>query len=186
MKKILLFAAAIILLGACEKDAGLTNLSPSDLTLKKYAEEASKALTSYNGANIPEQINEGVARPLKNTGSGTISYLPGGCGDGTLQLTSVGTGNSTALGAFTQTTTVCLMNGIPTSVVGLGTAANGDALNYVFTGQGIDAATGFTYQTYLIAGGSGRFAAATGNITLLYSVRTPTNFTYTGEGTITY
>jgi hypothetical protein len=188
MKNFLLFAAAIMLFGSCEKDVSLSASNHSDAALKKYADIASNALSSSNnGAVNPQEIIDGqVTRPLKNSGSGTISYYPGGCGAGTLQLISVGTGNSTALGAFTQTTTVCITNGVPTSVVGVGIAANGDALNYIFTGQGIDPATGFTYQDYIIAGGSGRFANASGNITLLYSVRTPTNFTYTGEGTITY
>jgi hypothetical protein len=189
MKKILIVAAAIVFAVACKKDVS-SDANQSDSTLKKYAAIASQALLSVKGEGNSQQIGGGqISRPLKSSGSGTISYIPGGCGEASLQLKSNGTGNSTALGSYTQTTTICLnpaTGELLGPVVGVGIAANGDSLNYIFVGQGVDAATGFTYQNYIISGGSGRFANATGNITLLYSVRTPVNFSYTGEGTISY
>jgi len=83
---------------------------------------------------------------LKSTGSGTISFIPNGCGVGTLQFRSDGTGNSTALGLQKQVTTFCMdpVTGQGTSSIGgVGTAANGDKLNYSLAGGGINPATEF-------------------------------------------
>jgi hypothetical protein len=71
-------------------------------------------------------------------------------------------------------------------VVGVGKAANGDELLYAFAGAGVDAETGFMFQYYIIVGGTGKFTNASGNMTLLYHVNTPTDFAYTGTGTISY
>ena len=77
--------------------------------------------------------------------------------------------------------------GQPISAIGgVGTAANGDKLYYALVGAGMDAATGFMFQQYVFTGGTGKFADATGNMTLLYTVNTPTNYEYTGEGSITF
>ena len=163
--------------------------------LKKYAEMSSNAilLKAKDAAGIQmsaTKSNNGkrVTRPLKSTGSGTISYIPNGCGDGTLKFKSVGTGNSTALGLQQQITEFCMNSlGQPISAIGgVGTAANGDKLYYALVGAGIDEATGFMFQEYVFTGGTGKFAEASGNMTLLYTVNTPTNYEYKGEGSITF
>jgi hypothetical protein len=174
MKKIILIVAGIMLLASCKKDVNQPALSLKTLAVHK---------DSPNGNSI-----SGVTRPLKDSGSGTTSLIPGGCGVGTFQVSANGTGISTALGSFTQTTSFCMNSSFePISTpTGVGIAANGDKLNYTFVGTGTDPETGFTYQNYIFSGGTGRFANATGNVTLLYSVRTQTNYAYTGTGTITY
>lgn len=192
MKKLLIIAA-VILFASCKKDTISETNNQDDL--KKYAEMSSNAilLKAKDAAGIEMSAvksNNGkrVTRPLKSTGSGTISYIPGGCGDGTLKFKSVGTGNSTALGLQQQVTEFCMnASGQPISAIGgVGTAANGDKLYYALVGAGIDEATGFMFQEYVFTGGTGKFAEASGNMTLLYTVNTPTNYEYKGEGSITF
>lgn len=194
MKKIFIIAAVALLFGSCKKDMITETTNQDDL--KKYAEMTSSALLlkANDGSGIQMSTNKSnngksVTRPLKSTGSGTISYIPNGCGDGTLQFRSDGTGNSTALGLQTQVTTFCISlttGEVMGAIGGVGTAANGDKLNYSLVGAGMDPATGFMFQQYVFTGGTGRFTNATGNMTLLYTVKTPTNYEYTGEGSITF
>lgn len=193
MKKILIIAAVALLFGSCKKDMITETTNQDDL--KKYAEMTSSALLNAKDVtDIQMSANKSnnakrVTRPLKSTGSGTISYIPGGCGDGTLQFRSDGTGNSTALGLQTQVTTFCISmttGQVIGAIGGVGTAANGDKLYYTLAGAGMDPATGFMFQQYVFTGGTGRFAEASGNMTLLYTVNTPTNYEYTGEGSITF
>lgn len=192
MKKLLIIAA-VVLFASCKKDTISETNNQDDL--KKYAEMSSNAilLKAKDAAGLEMSANKSnngkrVTRPLKSTGSGTISYIPGGCGDGTLKFKSVGTGNSTALGLQQQVTEFCMnASGQPISAIGgVGTAANGDKLYYALVGAGIDEATGFMFQEYVFTGGTGRFAEASGNMTLLYTVNTPTNYEYKGEGSITF
>lgn len=194
MKKILIIAAVALLFGSCKKDMITETTNQDDL--KKYAEMSSNALllkakdvTDLQMSSNKSNNAKRVTRPLKSTGSGTISYIPGGCGDGTLQFRSDGTGNSTALGLQTQVTTFCISmttGQVIGAIGGVGTAANGDKLYYTLAGAGMDPATGFMFQQYVFTGGTGRFTEASGNMTLLYTVNTPTNYEYTGEGSITF
>ena len=194
MNRILIIAAAVMLLVSCKKEMISETADKNDI--KKYAEMASGALLLKANDGSALQMSatansngKRVTRPLKSTGSGTISYIPNGCGDGTLQFRSEGTGNSTALGLQKQVTTFCInpaTGQVIGSIGGVGTAANGDQLNYSLAGAGIDAATGFMYQVYVFTGGTGRFTDATGDMTLLYTVNTPGNYEYTGKGTITF
>jgi hypothetical protein len=104
-------------------------------------------------------------------------------------LVANGTGLSSHLGNLTQQTSFCMnaSNGMPLGpITGTLNAANGDKLNYTFIGAGIDAATGFVFQSYIFSGGTGRFAHACGNVTLLYNVNTPVAYSYTGSGSINY
>lgn len=192
MKKLLIIAA-VVFFASCKKD--MVSETNNQDNLKKYAEMSSNAilLKAKDAAGIQmsaTKSNNGkrVTRPLKSTGSGTISYIPNGCGDGTLKFKSVGTGNSTALGLQQQITEFCMNSlGQPISAIGgVGTAANGDKLYYALVGAGVDEATGFMFQEYVFTGGTGKFAEASGNMTLLYTVNTPTNYEYKGEGSITF
>jgi len=207
MKKIILFALAVMLLTTCTKDMNSVPSTQADASLKQYADIATQAAISYNKGNDNKNDfdkkgddNNGndsrgndnddkhLTKVLKSSGSGTISYVPNGCGAGTLQLQSVGTGTSTVLGSFRQTTNICInpaTGAIIGSVIGTAKTANGDKLFYTFVGAGVDPATGFLFQNYVISGGTGKFEGATGNLTLLYQVNTPTNFAYTGSGSIT-
>jgi len=177
MKKLILISAAIILLTSFKQDMS-SNIS----------NQVTKAFLSYKGTAMKTTATKG-GKPFKSSGSGTISYNFNGCGDGTLQLQSSGGGNSTHLGLFTQSTTVCidLASGeLIGDVVGVGKAANGDKVYYLFVGAGIDPGAGLLFQDYVITGGSGRFSGASGDMRLLYQVNTPTDFAYTGTGTISY
>jgi len=199
MKKIILIATGIMLLAACKKDSCPETSDTSnvtDLTLKKYADMTSNALLSYSQKGTENQTTSLLTtnanqetRPYINSGSGTVSYIPNGCGTGTLQVKAVGTGHSTALGMFTQKTTFCINSStqeVIGSITGEVKAANGDSLFYTFVGAGIDQPTGLIYQNYVFSGGTGRFTNASGNVTLLYQVNTPTIYSYTGKGNITY
>ncbi len=195
MKRIQIFALALLFLSACQKQQESFSPAESDLTLKNYSEISNKALLLKTAQGLDLQMsssgNNGkqVTRPLTSTGSGNIYYIPDGCGDGTLKFQSVGTGNSSHLGRQEQTTSFCIdaaTGGIISPIVGVGKAANGDILNYTFAGMGIDPATGLTYQDYIFSGGTGRFTNATGSVRLLYVVNDPTYYEYTGTGTITY
>ena len=196
MKRIKIFALALLFLSACQKEQNSTSPADSELTLKNYSEITKKALLLKTAEGLDLQMGSSknnnrkqVTRPLTSSGSGTISYIPGGCGAGSLTFQSIGTGNSSHLGRQEQTTSFC-MDGttgqIITPIVGVGKAANGDLLNYSFAGAGADAATGLPYQDYKFSGGTGRFANASGSVRLLYSVNEPTYYEYTGTGSITY
>ncbi|MEJ7693844.1 hypothetical protein [Daejeonella sp.] len=196
MKRIKIFALALLFLSACQKKQDSFSPAESDLTLKVYSEITNKALLLKTAQGVVLQMSTSkningtqVSRPLTSSGSGTISYIPNGCGTGTFKFQSVGTGHSSHLGRQEQTTSFCIDGAtgqIISPVVGVGTAANGDELYYTFLGTGIDTATGFVYQDYIFSGGTGRFANATGSVRLLYSVNNSTSYEYTGTGTITY
>lgn len=196
MKRIEIFALALLFLSACQKQQESFSPGESDLKLKQYSEISNKALLLKTAEGLDLQMsssgnNNGkqVTRPLTSSGSGNISYIPNGCGDGTLQFQSVGTGNSSHLGRQEQTTSFCIdaaTGSVISPIVGVGKSANGDILNYTFAGMGIDPGNGLTYQDYIFTGGTGRFADATGSVRLLYSVNDPTYYEYTGSGTITY
>ena len=88
----------------------------------------------------------------------------------TLSVTRVGTGTATYLGKFTEHIT--LQVNIPTGhATGAATftAANGDTLTASVDGQGTPTTTPgvlSVVETYTITGGTGRFADATGTLTL--------------------
>ncbi len=195
MKGIKILALALLFLAACKEDRETISPSNSDLNLKNYSEITKKALLLKTAEGLDLQMsiaksNNGkqVTRPLSSSGYGSISYIPDGCGSGTLKFQSVGTGNSSHLGRQEQTTSFCIDGAtgmITTPIVGVGKAANGDELYYLFVGTGVNAA-GLTYQDYVFTGGTGKFVSATGNMQLLYSVNTHTNYVYTGTGSITY
>lgn len=196
MNRIKIIALALLFLTACQKENESVSPTGSDLALKNYSDMTNKALLLKTAEGLDLQMSSSkndngnqVTRPLTSTGSGTISYIPNGCGDGTVKFKSVGTGNSSHLGKQEQTTSFCMDGAtgqIISPIVGVGKAANGDLLNYTFVGTGMDSASGLTYQDYKFSGGTGRFANATGNIRLLYSVNLPEKYEFTGSGSITY
>jgi hypothetical protein len=189
MKKILLLAAASVIFAACTKDNPASISSQAEL--KNYAAIASNAMLAASGKSANSSLNDEKPKtmPFKPSGSGTISYVPDGCGSGTLRFVSNGQGNSNRFGAFTQLTTFCINvgTGQPMGpITGAGTGANGDKFFYTFANAGVDEATGLTFQEYDITGGTGRFVNATGSMKLTYHVFEPTHYSYTGDGTLTY
>lgn len=192
MKKLIIFSAFVIFFASCKKDMASDNLNQTDLTMKKYASIADRALLAKSkeessSGKRPDIVTE-KSKKLKSFGSGTISYTPNGCGAETLQFNSDGTGNSTTLGFFTQKTTFCIgaNNEVIGFIDGVATTGNGDQVFYRFIDTGTDPATEYVYQDYIFTGGTGKYEGATGNMTLLYHVNTPSHYSYTGTGTITY
>ena len=194
MKKVLIFAAVILFMASCKKEMGLENSDQALLSPKEYAKMTEDALLAKSKEAKPDDKKDNDNGKLKtksliSSGSGTIAYTPGGCGPGTLRFNSNGTGNSTVLGFFTQQITFCLSmttGQFLTAITGVGTTPNGDKLYYTFVGQGVDVATGFTYQDYVITGGTGKYASASGATRLLYDINEADAYRYTGTGTITF
>jgi len=194
MKKVLIFAAVILFMASCKKEMGLENSDQALLSPKEYAKMTEDALLAKSKEAKPDDKKDNDNGKLKtksliSSGSGTIAYTPGGCGSGTLRFNSNGTGNSTVLGFFTQQITFCLSmttGQFLTAITGVGTTPNGDKLYYTFVGQGVDVATGFTYQDYVITGGTGKYASASGATRLLYDINEADAYRYTGTGTITF
>ena len=191
MKRILIFAAVILFLASCQKETSLESSVQPELSAKQYAKMTEDALLakSKEGSNKSENNDKPGAKILKSSGSGTIAYTPGGCGAGTVRFNSNGSGNSTVIGTFSQQITFCLdmfTGQIISPITGVGTTPNGDKIYYSFAGQGVDLATGFMYQDYVITGGTGRFAGASGATRLLYDINEPNAYRYTGTGTISF
>lgn len=190
MKRISIFILAVtILMFACKKDT----VQPSLSLDQQYFNIYSKAMLSYKGSSdkgtFGLKLGSQVARPVKLSGSGTISYIPDGCGAGTLQVLSGGPGNGTHLGRFTVLVTRCidLSNGqIIGNIDGVAIAANGDEQYFRIVGAGVDPVTGFYFEDYIFIGGTGRFANCSGSFRNVFPVLTDTNFSYYGVGTITY
>ena len=108
-----------------------------------------------------------------------------------MSVTASGSGNASQLGKFTvsYTVQVNLLTNEGSGAVAEFVAANGDKLFAEGTGQATATSTPGVFnvvENYTITGGTGRFAGATGNITLDRSVDINTGTTYgTMVGTIT-
>jgi len=133
---------------------------------------------------------ETQVRPMAGVCSTTFSVQPSGeiAIDGTCQLTHLGTAEYHA----TQTVTPNPDGTVHITVTGFYTAANGDTLRSTLVGTGRftgpSTVTFTTTETY--AGGTGRFASATGvaNDVGVASFTGPTTgaSTYTTAGSISY
>jgi len=191
MKRIsILILTVTSLLFACQKSTDQTGLSQDQQNFKIYK----KAMLSYKGSadkgTVGLKTGNQVTKSLKGSGSGTISYIPGGCGAGTLQGLSGGPDNNLShLGKSTVLFTRCidLSNGeIIGTIDGVLTAANGDEVYVRIVGSGVDPVTGVYFEDYIFRGGTGRFANCSGSFHNVFPVLTDTNYGYIGEGTITY
>lgn len=198
MKKIILVVTAVIFLASCEKNTAPSSSNQSDSDVKTYSEIAAKAAIDLfktekinkNGddKNKEDKNEKSETKKIKITGSGNINYVLNGCGNGTLQFQSSGSATSTFLGSISQKTSFCIDSATGQAmgaITGTATTHNGDKLYYSLTGMGIDPATGLTYQDYSFTGGTGKYAGATGSMTLVYDVFTPATFHYDGTGSIT-
>lgn len=100
---------------------------------------------------------EAAERPFRLSGSGTVI-------DGTIQAT----GKATHLGLWSETGTLTFTPdpNDPNRVLASGsatfTAANGDELNGFITNASLDLTTGIGTGIFSFAGGTGRFADASG------------------------
>lgn len=195
MKRILTIAVVFTLLASCKKEMISESADKSDL--KVYAEMATDAMLMKSKDKSEKKDKDDKdkskdkqeSKTFKINGSGNISYLPNGCGESTLQFRSEGTGNASHIGSLRQATEFCISmaTGEPMGPInGVGTTPNGDKLYYSLVGAGTDAATGYMFQKYIFTGGTGKFDDASGSFTLLYNVNNPSNYEYTGTGTIVY
>jgi hypothetical protein len=193
MKRISIFILTVSsLLFACQKSTDQTGLSKDQQNFKNYK----KAMLSYKGSadkgTIGQKTGNQVTKPFKLSGSGTITISDniGGCGAGTFRVLSGGPeNNGTHLGKFTVLITRCIdfSNGqIIGNIDGVITAADGDKQYFRTVGAGVDPATGIYFEDYIFLGGTGRFANCSGSFHNVFPVLTDTNYSYYGEGTITY
>ena len=102
----------------------------------------------------------------------------------------VGSGEATHLGHYTETGSAQFTPTNDPTVLQIDarsiyTAANGDELHAVFTGQ-LDLLTGAITATGTYVGGTGRFDAAAGSATLSGQMLPDGTITVTVEGTIDY
>ena len=136
------------------------------------ADEGSRVPTSPSSSatTAPTDAKAASALPFKGTLEGTESVA------GAAHHID-GTGNATQLGLFSLVVdlTVTAGSGSGTSVW---TAANGDQFSTTTTGTGVVTFPIATIsETYTIAGGTGRFAGATGIFTLDRTVNLLTHVT---------
>jgi hypothetical protein len=110
-------------------------------------------------AALSQEKTLSVRGSLAGHGVGTIEGA-------TLHAAGAGSGAATNIGAFTYvlTVTVNLPAGTSTGMFALA-FANGDVLHGTFTGLG-GGPSGHIVESLTINGGTGRFANATGNLTL--------------------
>ena len=112
---------------------------------------------------------------------------------GTAQFTAtgfVGAGTATHLGRYSEAGTIQLSPTADPAVfdataTSTYTAANGDQLLAVFTGQ-LNGATGVITATVTYVGGTGRFAGATGTATLSGQVLADGSLAVAVNGTVNY
>ncbi|HVQ42020.1 MAG TPA: hypothetical protein VMS54_07435 [Vicinamibacterales bacterium] len=116
------------------------------------------------------------AVPFK--GNGTNSFT-GGSGN---TVTASGSGQATLLGEYTRTEALTFTSPVDFTGWVVFVAANGDELRCDMTGQFVSA-TG-AVGTYVITGGTGRFANATGQAEFRASLTSPGTFDVTFDGTV--
>ncbi len=198
MKKITIFAVAIMLLTACKKDINemrSDTIMQADLASKTNAESAK--VTRPMKVDFYSSVN--LASPSLTC---TLPGVPFGIANSGYFLH----GKSTHLGLINSETSMgqdgsCNLNGttfiLSTTTAGQIVAANGDKITYtgndaidlnniIFHGGTTAAITGL----WTITGGTGRFDGATGSFTIngIVNVAAPggPTFSVTGVGTITY
>jgi len=138
---------------ACSPDAARDPLAPLASTLAAASTDAvSTKATSIHGTLDARETD--VFQPATNT----------------LDVHLVGAGTASHLGRYTvvyDQTTVSLATGTAIGRMTL-TAANGDVLVAAFAGQGApQGALARIEETATITGGTGRFAGATGTLTIV-------------------
>jgi hypothetical protein len=139
--------------------------------------------------NMPVSATE---RPFSCTGKGIASILPGG---GVPSADVIGTGNATHMGLFTNSGRVTFNpdandpNLVHPSGHATFTAADGDKLETVFSAEDtrMDLTTGIGGGTFYFTGGTGKFANATGSISVVVQQNFITGaYELTAVGTINY
>jgi hypothetical protein len=118
---------------------------------------------------LPVQAAASAQVPLKGSDSGSFTLTADGCGAGVFAVTVDDTGQATQLGAYAYHSNECFnpatgeFSGSFTM-----TAANGDTITGTYEGTVVSVVgdLGYYEQDNAIAGGTGRFAGATGGFHL--------------------
>ena len=170
-RRALLLAVAAILVGACTTDA------TTDPLVGSAPGPAPRAATAAAAA---------TALPFRGsvTADETGQFQP----PNLVHSQDVGTGNATHLGRFAWFSTFTIVQGgdgigraTGTAVL---TAANGDQLFATFTGVGMLVnGVADVHEAYVITGGTGRFADASGSFAMARSVAIATTGVSTGSFT---
>jgi hypothetical protein len=116
------------------------------------------------------------ADPFKGGGKNTITGGSGGT------LTAVGSGEATHLGNYTRTEALTFSSPVDFTGGVSFIAANGDELRCDTTGQFISATEAI--GTYVIVGGTGRFAHATGHAQFSAALTSAGTFDVTFDGAV--
>jgi len=118
--------------------------------------------------------------PMKGSGAGQVTGLGPGPTPETVAITAVGSGEATYLGRFTREESITLdpATGAVSGSITF-TAADGSELYCNFSGN-LAAGGG----TYTWAGGTGRFADASGTAGFTVLQSDPVNFSFSFAGTI--
>ena len=123
--------------------------------------------------------------PFKGTFQGQETVVSGG---NPTVLHGVGSGNATLLGRYTLSYDPVVNQDFSATTSGTFVAANGDTLTFVGTGQAVAAGGPGEFdivEQFTITGGTGRFAGASGNVTLKRHLSGITLASYgTFDGTI--
>ena len=96
-----------------------------------------------------------------------VTFPSAACPAGFTEVTFSGVGNGTHLGRFVGTQTHCQSGGVIVQAEATQTAANGDQVFAVGEGSVVDNGDGTAtvMMAYVITGGTGRFAGASGSYT---------------------
>jgi hypothetical protein len=118
---------------------------------------------------MPVRALAGAQVPFKGADSGSFTLTADGCGPGVFAVVVDDAGTATHLGAYTYHSNECF-NGATGAFSGTFTmtAANGDTISGTYAGVVVSVVgdLGFYEQDNAIAGGTGRFAGATGGFHL--------------------
>jgi len=207
-------AALMILVGAASSMAGVTDLTNNSSVLDQINNLAEQARAAGgSSANVAILLTPGPAPLTKFTATGrlTESLASGACANNPIAisacssvscdaLTMTGTVNGTSVGKstlnicftlFSSSTGACLGNGLGKGTL---TATNGDAVDLSFTGnlcindENLSTVTLFLTSnlTYLVEGGTGKFATetGTGNMAVSSIFVNPTGSPIPGTGEI--
>jgi hypothetical protein len=115
-----------------------------------------------------------AASPFKGSGGNSFT---GGSGN---TVTASGSGHATHLGDYTRTEALTFTSPVDFTGWVVFVAANGDELRCEMTGQFVSAVE--AAGTYIIIGGTGRFAQATGQAEFSASLTSPGTFDVTFDG----
>jgi hypothetical protein len=138
-------------------------------------------------ADLQPILNAAADRlPVSQSSSG-LAYPIGLCGANVVRILFEGGGTATHAGRFWIENTVCLdqATGAATDGMAVLTAANSDEVHMTFSGQAV--APTELVLTYVIDGGTGRFAHATGELVVdVFLSADLTTFTSGGAGWVAY